>query len=153
MFKRLGFVLLAMVFMGSVVADAKMNIKEKKKFKQWEKFLVSSDSWIPTMNKSCGTKITFHVKEVMVKPYMKANRSGTYFCDGIASTMNSMCKSDSDNIVKPEIAKIKKVVCTTDVSKPKGKAYKLEKGVLTATVGVEASNTDRAFKEWIENNL
>ena len=128
-----------------------LNLKEQQTLKYWKDSLAktTTEGYAGEVVKKCGYEIPADIDEKMVTPFMAENASGWSYCDSVYSTLSGMCE---DKLAKDLIKKnIKKLSCK--LGKKEEATFKLEKGTLTFTYGVGASNLNDKVKDFLENNL
>ncbi len=130
----------------SEAKEVKLNIKQKKKLKYWQKQITKFEGRI---EKACGTKIPITLDKSGVAEFLEKNTSLSSYCESIAYPVMTFCK---DPDVKSTIVeKIKSIKCMR--GEPKALTFKMEGTSYIGTFGLGASNINRKAKEWLENNL
>ena len=144
--------LLFVLFTFTSISVSALSLKEKKRLKSWIDSMSGNEppAWV---KKHCKKDISFKIDEAMVKPFIEANIHGGGTCSELASHLDTLCRYDKDNLVKPAVKeKLDSVLCTVNKD-PSKLEFKFKEKVIVASIGTKSVNVGENFRKWLENNL
>lgn len=135
-----------------------LTAEQKAKLKGWQKDLddktVTENGWPKEM---CGKDLPMTIDESIAPAFMEAGNEANFYCREVREKLSTICRNGKGNLKygngkdnKELVNKlINKIVCTLGTASEDEASFKIDKGVLTASLGPKASNVSESLLKFL----